>query len=49
MFIHRNTLNYRLKKVEDLTGCDLENLEQCLEMKLAFMILRYRNSRECEK
>lgn len=49
MFIHRNTLNHRLKKVEDLTDCDLEDLEKCLEMKLAFMILRYRNSRDFGK
>lgn len=43
MFLHRNTLNYRLKKIREILSCDLENLDTCLEMKMAFMISRYRN------
>lgn len=42
MFLHRNTLNYRLKKIREILGCDLENLDVCLELKLAFLIRRYR-------
>lgn len=42
MFLHRNTLNYRLKKIREILGCDLENLDTCLELKLAFLIWRYR-------
>ena len=42
MFLHRNTLNYRLKKIREILGCDLENLDTCLELKLAFLIRRYR-------
>lgn len=42
MFLHRNTLNYRLKKIREILGCDLENLDICLELKLAFLIRRYR-------
>jgi DNA-binding protein Fis len=32
LFIHRNTLNYRIKKIEELTGLDLDNhnVLQCL-------------------
>lgn len=32
LFIHRNTLNYRIKKIEELTGLDLDNhnVVQCL-------------------
>lgn len=32
LFIHRNTLNYRIKKIKELTGLDLENhnVVQCL-------------------
>ena len=43
MFLHRNTLNYRLKKIREILSCDLENLDTCLEMKMAFLISRYRN------
>lgn len=42
MFVHRNTLNYRLKKISEILNCDFEELEDCLELKLAFKILRYR-------
>lgn len=42
MFLHRNTLNYRMKKIREILGCDLENLDTCLELKLAFLIRRYR-------
>lgn len=42
MFLHRNTLNYRLKKIREILGCDLESLDTCLELKLAFLISRYR-------
>ena len=43
MFIHRNTLNYRLKKIGELLNCDFEDLDKCLALKLAFLITKYRN------
>ncbi len=43
MFIHRNTLNYRMKKIGEILDCDLENLDQCLALKLAFSIMKYRD------
>lgn len=42
LIIHRNTLNYRLNKIRELLGVDFENLDTCLELKLAFMIRGYR-------
>ena len=42
LFIHRNTLNYRLNKIKELLGSDFENLDKCLELKLAFIIRSYR-------
>ena len=42
MFLHRNTLNYRLKKIREILDCNLENLDTCLELKMAFLISRYR-------
>ena len=43
MFVHRNTLNYRLKKISELLNCDFEDMDKCLELKLAFLIMKYRN------
>ncbi len=42
MFVHRNTLNYRLKKISELLNCDLEDMNKCLSLKLAFLIMKYR-------
>lgn len=43
MFIHRNTLNYRMKKIGELLNCDFEDMDKCLALKLAFLITKYRN------
>ena len=43
MFIHRNTLNYRMKKIRELLNCELEDLNKCLALKLAFVIIKYRS------
>ena len=43
MFIHRNTLNYRMKKISELLNCGFEDMDKCLELKLAFLIMKYRN------
>ena len=43
MFLHRNTMNYRLKKISELLNCDFEDMDKCLALKLAFMIVKYRN------
>lgn len=45
MFVHRNTLNYRLKKISEILACDYEKLDDCLKLKLAFEILKYRNKK----
>ncbi|SKB80119.1 PucR C-terminal helix-turn-helix domain-containing protein [Lachnospiraceae bacterium] len=43
MFLHRNTLRYRLNKIRSLIDKDLDQLDVCLELWMAFMIKRYRN------
>lgn len=43
MFIHRNTLNYRMKKIGEILDLDFEDLDQCLDLKLAFSIMKYRD------
>ncbi len=45
MYLHRNTLNYRLNKIQELLGRDLDDIESCLTLKLAFMIRNYHQMR----
>ena len=38
MFLHRNTLKYRLKKIEEILMCDLSDVNTCFNLRLAFKI-----------
>jgi DNA-binding PucR family transcriptional regulator len=38
MFVHPNTVAYRLKTIERLTGLDLHRLDHVLEAQLAIML-----------
>jgi sugar diacid utilization regulator len=38
LFLHRNTLKYRIKKIEDLLKCDLHNFDDCIKVKMALYI-----------
>ena len=38
LFLHRNTLKYRIKKVEELLECDLRNFNDCNKLKMAIEI-----------
>ena len=40
LYIHRNTLTYRIKKIEQLLKCDLHNFEDCLNVKMALYITK---------
>ena len=42
MYIHRNTLNYRLNRIQEILGDRVNDMESCLTLKLAFMIRNYR-------
>ncbi|MBQ6377135.1 MAG: helix-turn-helix domain-containing protein [Lachnospiraceae bacterium] len=39
MRIHRNTLTYRINKIEHLTGIDLDNCCTCTLLSIGLMIL----------
>ncbi|MDI6600552.1 MAG: helix-turn-helix domain-containing protein [Thermoanaerobacteraceae bacterium] len=39
LFIHRNTLSYRLDKIHSETGLDIRNFEDAMKMKLCLEIL----------
>ncbi|OPJ61010.1 PucR family transcriptional regulator [Clostridium chromiireducens] len=38
LYLHRNTLTYRIKKIEESLKCDLHNFEDCLKIKMALYI-----------
>ncbi len=41
MHLHRNTLYYRLKKIEEITACDLNDADTFFSLYLSFKILEY--------
>lgn len=38
LFLHRNTLKYKIKKIEELLYCDLHNFDDCMKVKIALYI-----------
>ena len=45
LFVHRNTLVYRLEKIRKLTGLDLREFEHAITFKVALMVKRYLSSK----
>lgn len=48
LFVHRNTLVYRLEKIKKLTGLDLREFDHAIIFKVALMVKRYLQSREAK-
>jgi len=46
LFVHRNTLVYRLEKIKKLTGLDLREFDHAIIFKVAMMVKKYLTSRE---
>lgn len=44
LFVHRNTLVYRLDKIQKITGMDLRNFDDAIHFKVAMMVKRYLDS-----
>ena len=44
LFVHRNTLVYRLEKIKRLTGLDLRQFEDAIVFKVALMVRKYLDS-----
>ena len=42
LFVHRNTLVYRLDKIKKLTGLDLREFDHAIIFKIALMVKKYR-------
>ena len=48
LFVHRNTLVYRLEKIKNLTGLDLREFDDAITFKVALMVKKYLASRGIE-
>jgi len=46
LFVHRNTLVYRLEKIKKITGLDLREFDHAIIFKVALMVKKYLDSRE---
>ncbi|MBQ9858136.1 MAG: helix-turn-helix domain-containing protein, partial [Oscillospiraceae bacterium] len=46
LFVHRNTLVYRLEKIKKLTGLDLREFDHAIIFKVALMVKKYLDSQE---
>ena len=44
LFVHRNTLVYRLEKIKKLTGLDLRQFDHAIVFKVALMVRKYLSS-----
>ena len=41
LFVHRNTLVYRIEKIQKSTGLDLRSFDDALTFKIALMVVNY--------
>ena len=41
LFVHRNTLVYRIEKIKKLTGLDLREFEDAIVFKVSLMVNKY--------
>ena len=46
LYIHRNTLVYRLDKLQKMTGLDLRNFDDAIIFKIMLMVSKYMHYRE---
>ena len=41
LYVHRNTLVYRLEKLQKSTGLDIRKFDDALTFKIALMVVNY--------
>ena len=41
LFIHRNTLQYRFRKIKEITGFDIYHIDDLVQLRLAVLQYRY--------
>ena len=44
LYVHRNTLVYRLEKIKKITGLDLREFDDAIVFKVAMMVKQYLDS-----
>ena len=49
LYVHRNTLVYRLEKIKKLTGLDLREFDHAIVFKVAMMVKKYLDSQNTAK
>ena len=49
LYVHRNTLVYRLEKIKKLTGLDLREFDHAIVFKVAMMVKKYLDSQNSAK
>ncbi len=49
LFVHRNTLVYRIEKLEKSCGLDVRKFDDALTFKIAMMVISYMKSLEKSK
>lgn len=49
LYIHRNTLVYRLDKIQKMTGLDIRNFDDAITFKIALMVVKYMHFMESQE
>lgn len=49
LFVHRNTLVYRIEKLQKATGLDIRNFDDALTFKIALMVVNYMKYLDSQK
>ncbi|MEG1632499.1 MAG: helix-turn-helix domain-containing protein [Oscillospiraceae bacterium] len=49
LYVHRNTLVYRLEKIKKITGLDLREFDHAIVFKVAMMVKKYLDSQNASK
>jgi carbohydrate diacid regulator len=49
LFVHRNTLVYRLEKIRKITGLDLREFDHAITFKVALMVKRYLKTKTAKR
>ena len=49
LFVHRNTLVYRIEKLQKQTGLDIRLFDDALTLKIALMVVEYLKHLENQK
>jgi len=49
LYIHRNTLVYRLDKLQKQTGLDLRNFDDAITFKITLMVGKYMNHKDYQQ